>query len=49
MVGVGRDKKYCKVEEFKNRDLPIKTIDISKTVSELNPFIKNPQQTLGDW
>jgi len=37
-VGVGRGKGYCTVKEFKDGDLKINAIELSKTFSELNPF-----------
>lgn len=44
--GIGQAKKYCTVEEFKEKKLNIRNINIEKALSELEPFIKNTQRAL---
>ena len=41
-IGVGKAKKLCTVEEFKERGLKIKDIDLSNVWKELDYFIKSP-------
>lgn len=48
-IGVGKDKKYCTVEEFQENKLSVRSIDLSTTWSNLEPFIKNEQMTLGEY
>lgn len=37
-VGVGKGKGYCKIEEFKEKEMKLITIDLKKTYSELSVF-----------
>ena len=37
-IGVGKSKRYCTIEEFKENKLTIHDIDLEKTYSELNIF-----------
>jgi len=46
--GIGAKLKYCTVEEFKKHGGKVSDIDLETSWSELSPFIKNPQKTLGD-
>ncbi|MDP2692225.1 MAG: DNA polymerase domain-containing protein [bacterium] len=39
-------KGYCTVEDFKKHKLQLTSIDLGKTMSELNPFIKDQQTKL---
>lgn len=39
-------KGYCTIEDFKNNKLTVYDINIDKTTAELEPFIREQQQTL---
>ena len=43
-IGVGKEKKYCTIEEFKENGLTHKDINISHLVQHLKPFYKNNNQ-----
>ena len=49
VMGVGQGVKYCTINEAKK--LPLSAIDLTKTWSELSPFIKeeHKQEDLGKW
>jgi hypothetical protein len=40
-IGIGKDKSYCTIEEFKNRNLQITDIDLDNVYKELNYFRKS--------
>lgn len=44
-----RKKGYCTFEEYKKFNLRVTDIDISKCLSELEPFTKKEQADLGGW
>ena len=44
--GIGKDKKYCTIAEFKEKELKVRNINIEKAISELTPFIKDQQEKL---
>lgn len=47
--GVGKDKKYCTIQEFNEKHMAIHDIDLSGTWNNLEPFIKNEQTNLMGW
>ena len=48
-VGIGKDKSYCSIEEFKARKLKIDDIDLNKTLKWLESFISSNQSKIGDY
>mgnify|MGYP003973616811 CR=1 FL=1 len=43
-VGVGRAKKYCTVEEYKENNLTLEDIDVSQLIKHLKPFYTKPKE-----
>jgi DNA polymerase elongation subunit (family B) len=41
-IGIGKGKNYCSLEEFRERKMTYKDIDIDGVLQELNYFIKQP-------
>lgn len=48
-VGLGKGKQYCTVEEFKEGNGQVEDVDLSVTMNNLEPFIKEEQRNLGDF
>lgn len=44
--GIGKQKKYCTIEEFHKNNCTVRDIDLTITLNNLEPFIKNTQTTL---
>jgi len=44
--GVGKDKRYCTLEEFRDNRLSVRDVDLTTTLNNLEPFTKNEQMTL---
>ena len=42
-IGIGKDKKYCTVEEFKQHNMKKEDINLDNVWSELNYFIRSEQ------
>jgi hypothetical protein len=42
-IGVGKGKKYCTLQEFKDNGLRFDNIDLDNVWSELNYFIQAPK------
>lgn len=47
--GVGKDKKYCTIEEFRNNKLSVADVDLSVAWNNLDPFIKESQTGLSSF
>lgn len=47
--GIGKGKKYCTPQEFREQNLKIEDIDLSMTWSCLDPFIKEEQTELNNF
>jgi len=45
-IGVGKDKKYCLLSEFKDNNMIINDIDLTNVISELTYFIKKENNML---
>jgi len=41
VYGIGKSKKFCTIEEFKEKNILIEDIDLSKFWSEIEPFVNN--------
>jgi hypothetical protein len=39
-IGVGKSKRYCSIEEFKQNNLDLNDIDIEDLISHFNPLIE---------
>lgn len=48
-IGLGKGKQYCTVQEFRDGNGQVEDIDLSVTLSNLEPFMKSEQRSLGDF
>ena len=49
-IGVGKNNKYCTIEEFNKNGLTLRDINLNNVWSELGYFIKEEKSSgLGDW
>lgn len=48
-LGVGKDKKYCTLDEFRSHGLTLHDVNLDATWSNLSPFCQDPQKSIFDF